>query len=97
MSDIRPSDMDKQIKTNESYAKNEEKEAVKYTIIYFAVETAQNESQIADIIKRYNARAIRAFRLNSDELEEIISIATEKFNEKLEKRRQYEIKYLELD
>ena len=91
MSDIRPSDMDKII-NNDS-----QKEAMKYNMIKYAVNKSKDESDIIDLVEKINSTSRDNFKFTDDELEEIISIATEKFNEKLEKRRQYEIKYLELD
>jgi len=91
MSDIRPSDMDKII-NNDS-----QKEAMKYNMIKYAVNKSKDESDIIDLVEKFNSTSRDNFKFTDDELEEIISIATEKFNEKLEKRRQYEIKYLELD
>lgn len=70
MSDIRPSDMDKII-NNDS-----QKEAMKYNMIKYAVNKSKDESDIIDLVEKFNSTSRDNFKFTDDELEEIISIAT---------------------
>lgn len=91
MNDIKPSDMDKII-NNDS-----QKEAMKYNMIKRAVSKSKDESEIIDLIEEFNSASRDNFKFTDDELKEIVNIAKEKFHEKLEKRKQDEIKHIDLD
>ena len=91
MNNVKPSDMDK------VFNNDAQKEAVKHSMINYAVNKAKNESEVIDFTRKFNSKSDNKFKFSPDELEEVINLAKEKFNEKLEKRKSDEIKYIELD